>query len=264
MLFLLKVAITPVLVAGVSIAARWWGPTIGGILMGLPWFTGPLLFVLTYDKGIEFGVGASVGIELAVFCVGAFILAYGFVARIARWPIALSTAVALFFASALAMQAAAPHVLPAVDGWKLPAAAGIGFLGLALTLLLLPRPKSPPALQSLPWWDIPMRMVATGALVATIVTAADALGPQLSGILGTYPVILTVVCAFTQHGWGADAVLRVLRGVTVSLFSFVAFFLVVGTLLPVAGLVLSYACAVLIAVTMTSAMLLLNRARPMR
>lgn len=264
MLFLLKIAVTPLLVAGVSIAARWWGPTIGGILMGLPWFTGPLLFVLTYDKGVDFGVGASVGIELAVVCVGAFILAYGFVARRARWPAALATAIILFFASALAMQVAASHLLPADATLRLPAAAGLGFLGLAATLLLLPRPKAPPALQSLPWWDIPMRMAATGALVAIVVTAADALGPELSGILGTYPVILTVVCAFTHHGWGADAVLRVLRGVTVSLFSFVVFFLVVGALLPAAGLVLSYACAVLIAVAMTSAMLFLNRARAVR
>jgi hypothetical protein len=264
MLFLLKVAITPFLVAGVSIAARWWGPTIGGILMGLPWFTGPLLFVLTWDKGIDFGVGACVGIELAVICVGVFILAYGYMARFTRWPAALSTAVILFFASALAVQIAAPHVLPADDAWRLSTAAVMGFAGLAFTLLLLPRPKAPPALQSLPWWDIPMRMVATGTLVATIVTAADVLGPQLSGILGTYPVILTVVCAFTHHSWGADAVLRVLRGVTISLFSFVVFFLVVGTLLPIAGLVLSYACAVLIAVTMTSAMLFLNRARSVR
>jgi hypothetical protein len=259
MLFLLKIAITPLLVAGVSIAARWWGPTIGGLLMGLPWFTGPLLYVLTYDRGADFGVGATIGIELAVICVGAFILAYGFVARIARWPAALSTAIIMFFASALAMQVTAPDVLPAAETWKLPAAAGLGFLGLAVTLVLLPRPKSPPALQSLPWWDIPMRMGATGALVATIVTAADALGPQLSGILGTYPVILTVVCAFTQHSWGHDAVLRVLHGVTVSLFSFVVFFLIVGTLLPVLGLLLSYACAVLVAVTMTGTMLFLNR-----
>ncbi len=259
MLFLLKIAVTPLLVAGVSIAARWWGPTIGGILMGLPWFTGPLLFVLTYDKGIAFGVGASVGIELAVVCVGAFILAYGVAVRFSRWPAALLTAVAVFFAGALAMQIASPHVLPAATSWHLPAAAGMGFAGLAVTLLLLPRPRSPPMLQSLPWWDIPMRMVATGTLVAIIVTAADALGPQLSGILGTYPVILTVVCAFTHHSWGADAVLRVLRGVTVSLFAFVVFFMVVGTLLPVLGLLPSYACAVLVAVTMTGAVLFLSR-----
>ena len=80
MLFLLKIAITPVLVAAVSLAARWWGPTVGGVLMGLPWFTGPVLFVLVQDKGIDFGVAACIGIELGVVCISAFILAYGLVA----------------------------------------------------------------------------------------------------------------------------------------------------------------------------------------
>jgi hypothetical protein len=31
MLFLLKVAVSPILVALVSVAARWWGPMIGGV-----------------------------------------------------------------------------------------------------------------------------------------------------------------------------------------------------------------------------------------
>lgn len=264
MLFLLKIAITPVLVAGVSLASRWWGPTIGGILIGLPWFTGPLLFVLIYDKGIDFGVGACVGVELAVACVGAFILAYGIIARIARWPVTLASAVGAFFASAWVTQSTAFQILPDAVHLQLLAAAGIGVGGLLATLLLLPRPGSPPALKSLPWWDIPMRMGATGALVATIVTAADALGPRLSGIMGTYPVILTVVCAFTHNSWGHDAVLRLLRGVTVSLFSFVVFFLVVGLLLPSAGLVLAYAAAALVAVSMTTGLFFLNRARSMR
>ena len=58
--------------------------------------------------------------------------------------------------------------------------------------------------------------------------------------------------------------LRLLRGVTVSLFSFVVFFLVVGLLLPSAGLVLAYAAAALVAVSMTTGLFFLNRARSMR
>lgn len=264
MLFLLKVAVTPFLVAGVSLAARWWGPTIGGLLMGLPWFTGPVLFVLTFDKGIEFGVGAAIGIELAVLCVGAFILAYGLLSRTWRWPGCLSAAIAAFFATAWLMQLAGHHLLPDTPNLQLPVASGIGFASLLATYALLPRPLSSPVLQSLPWWDIPMRMAATGVLVASIVVAADALGPQLSGILGTYPVILTVVTAFTQHRWGRDALLRVLRGVTLSLFSFVVFFLIVGLMLPTLGLVLSYLMAVVVAVGMTGCMLAINRVRGTR
>jgi hypothetical protein len=244
-----------VLVAGVSIAARWWGPTIGGILMGLPWFTGPALFILVQDKGIEFGLAACAGVELGVVCVAAFMLAYGFVSKFAHWPLSLLIALAAFLGSAWTMQQLV--ALP-VSLWS---AAGAGALALVASHVLLPRPRMPPALQSLPWWDIPTRMAATGALVTALMLAADALGPQLSGIFATFPVILTVVGTFTHYRWGREAVWRMLRGVTVSLFTFVAFFLVVGLALPAVGLVASYALAALVAVAMTTGVLALNGAR---
>ena len=135
---------------------------------------------------------------------------------------------------------------------------------IAVICLLLPRPRSPPVLQALPWWDIPMRMVATGALVTVIVLAADAMGPQLSGIVSTFPVIVTVVGTFTHHRWGREAVWRMLRGLAASLFAFVAFFLVVGLALPVAGLIGAYVLAASVALAMTTALFVLNRVRAVR
>src|ERR1700752_3863523 len=99
MLFLLKIAVTPVLVAGGSLAARRWGPTIGGILMGLPWFTGPTVFVLIQEKGIDFGVAICIGIQIGVVCISAFIVTYGVVAKFAGWPLSIAGAVVSFLAS---------------------------------------------------------------------------------------------------------------------------------------------------------------------
>lgn len=262
MLFLLKIAITPLLVAAVSLAARWWGPTVGGLLMGLPWFTGPTLFVLVQDKGIDFGVAACIGIELGVACVAAFILAYGLISLSARWPLSLAGAIAAFAASAWMAQH--PAVLPGFERGStgpLWTASGVGLVALVTALLLLPRPRMAPALQALPWWDIPMRMLTTGALVTVIMLTADAMGPQLSGIMSTYPVIVTVVGTFTHHRWGREAVWRMLRGITMSLVAFVAFFLVVGLTLPAFGLVASYALAALVALAMTTGLFFLNRGR---
>jgi hypothetical protein len=262
MLFLLKVAVTPVLVAAVSVAARWWGPTIGGILMGLPWFTGPTMFVLIQDKGIDFGVAACVGIQLAVVCISAYIVAYGIVAKFAGWPISMAGSFAAFASSAWAMQKLPP--LPEAPQdlvGPLCIAALAGATALTIGYALLPRPCSDVAPHSLPWWDIPMRMAATGVLVTILLLSADALGPQLSGILSAYPVILTVVCTFTHYRWGREAVWRMLRAVTLSLFTFVVFFLVVGLALPASGLIVSYLIAVLVGVAMTSALVAINRVR---
>ena len=262
MLFLLKIAITPLLVAGVSIAARWWGPTVGGILMGLPWFTGPTLFVLIQDKGIDFGAGACVGIELGAACVAAFILAYGLISIAARWPLCLAGGMAAFAAGAWVTRDPAWLRAAAGDGaGPLWVAAAFAVLALVTTYLLLPRPTTTPALQALPWWDIPMRMATTGALVTVILLTADVMGPQLSGIMSTYPVIVTVVGTFTHHRWGREAVWHMLRGITASLVGFVAFFLIVGLALSGLGLIASYALAAAVALTMTSGLFFLNRGR---
>lgn len=261
MLFLLKVSVTPVLVAAVSIAARWWGPTVGGILMGLPWFTGPVLFILVHEKGVEFGVPASLGILLGVSGVALFIVTYASLARVAAWPVTIVAAVAAYGAGAWVGQHPAVAAALAIPGISpLPLAAMVSAVSLAVTYALIPRPRGNQLPQALPWWDIPMRMLATGALVATLLLAADVLGPRLSGILATYPVILTVVCTFTHHRWGKDAVWRVLLGITTSLYSFIVFFLVVGLGLPVLGLVGSYAAASAVALAMTGGLLALRRA----
>ncbi|MFZ1103379.1 MAG: hypothetical protein WAN86_11145, partial [Hyphomicrobiaceae bacterium] len=139
MLFILKVAITPLLVAAVSLAARRWGPTAGGLLMGLPWFTGPVLFVLVLDRGAEFGVAACIGIELGVVCISAFMLAYGLLAAVSRWPSSLAGAAAAFFAGAAVLTE------PSLQAWITPrpvcplwAAAGLGAASLGTVLVLLP------------------------------------------------------------------------------------------------------------------------------
>jgi hypothetical protein len=258
MLFLLKIAVTPLLVGAVSLAARWWGPGIGGILMGLPWFTGPTLYILILDRGTEFGVAASIGVLVGVVCVSAFIVSYGLAALYAGWRWCLPLAVAAFFASAWA--AGDPAVLarlaPSASA-QLWAAAAAGAASLMAALALLPRPR----VTALPWWDVPARMVATAALVAALMAGADALGPRLAGIFSTYPVILTVVGAFTHSRWGRESLWRTFRGVTASLFGFIVFFMVVGLALPGVGLAASYALASVTALVITGGLFVLNRVR---
>ncbi len=96
--FLLKIAVPPILVALMSLAARRWGPTVGGLLMGLPWMTGPVLFFLGLDKGGEFAVAACSGIQLGVVCICAFMLAYSATSIVAPWPFCLVAATIAFSA----------------------------------------------------------------------------------------------------------------------------------------------------------------------
>ena len=249
LIFLLKISLPPVLVAGMSLAARRFGPTIGGLLVGLPWMTGPVLLFLALDKGEAFALQACVGIELAVLGMGAFLLGYGAMTSVARWPACLAVAAAAYGIVGL--------LSPLLE-IELPGAAILAAATLIGTYVLLPRPQAAPRGGTLPRWDIPARMASTLVLVAIIMLSADAIGGRRSGIIASYPVIVTVIGSFTYHQWGRDAVLRILRGATLSLLGFVGFFLAVGLAMPVIGLVPAFLAGVATTLTISATSLGLN------
>lgn len=248
-LLLVKITVPPVLVALMSLAARRWGPTVGGLILGLPWMTGPVLFVLGLEYGTPYLVAAARGAELAVWGMSAFMLGLGYGARVMGWLPSLGTAVCGFGAVAAVTQTLD------VPLWL---ATLVAVATLAATYRLLPLPASAAVPGPLPWWDIPARMVATVTLVSIIAVSADLLGPQRSGILASFPVIMTVIGVFTLRQWGADALLRVLRGAALSLQAFVGFFAVVGLGAPLIGQIAAYLAAAATATVISGAFIFAN------
>jgi len=249
-LWIVKLTVTPLLVGLVSLAARRWGPTVAGALLALPWMTGPILFFMALDRGPVFAREMSVGVELGAAAIGAWSLAYAALARRAAWPICLAAAVAAYFG--------AGSLLGRVDV-GLGQAALLAYACLVASFIAIPRPPEPDVLRVLPWWDIPVRMAATATLVAVITLTSGVLGPQYSGIAATYPVIATVMTAFTHSGWGAPAAIRLLRAMLLSLISFTTFFYVVGATIETWGAVVSFAAAVATALSTSAVMIALTR-----
>jgi hypothetical protein len=149
------------------------------------------------------------------------------------------------------------------SGWGvgLWQAGAAGAASLLTAFFATPRVKATAGPLHLPWWDIPMRMLATAALIAIITVSADVLGPEVSGIVATYPVILTVIGAFTHSRWGFPAVVQLFRGVSLSLLSFITFFLVLGSQVERIGLVYSFAAATAAALSFSAALIATNRVR---
>lgn len=248
--FFLKVCIPPILVALMSLAARVFGPTIGGLIMGLPWMTGPVLFFLATDKGDAFAVEACTGIELGMLAIVAFMAGYAAVAHFAPWLPSIVAAAFSFAATGWLLS------YVSVPLWLATLAA---ISSLVAAYVLLPRPRALPPPVPLPWWDIPARMLATFCLVAGIMTTADRLGPQLSGIASTFPVIITVIGIFTHAQRGIDALLAIYRGVSLSMLAFCAFFAVVGYGLPWLGRVPAFAVAAVSALSISAVTIAVNR-----
>ena len=243
MLLLLKLTLAPLLVAVATLVARRWGPKIGGVVVGLPLSTGPIFLFLAIDQGLDFAERACVGILFGLVGLAGFALAYAAVSRRAGWAISLTlSAIAYFIVSA------------AVSGYKVSGVIQAGVAAYAALLLaasLIRRPQLGAIKSASPWWDIWFRMLAAAGLTLAITAAAERLGPMFSGIVGTYPVVTTVVMTFTHHQFGREAAIAMLRGSVLSWIGFVSSFFAIGLAINPYGLAASLCLGVLAAVGTT-------------
>jgi hypothetical protein len=241
-----KLIVTPALITAATLAARRWGPTVGGWFAGLPLTSGPVSVFLALEQGRAFAATAARSSILGLIGVAAFCLMY---ARLtSRYGPA--RCLTLGFAAYAVMTVVARRF----DAGPWPTFAVVCVV-LAVALVFMPRTRAEPSEQPAPWWDLPMRIVAATTMVLAITTGAPALGPGWSGVLSPFPVFSSVLAAFAHHMSGPAAASRLQRGVVIGVFSFAAFFLVVALLLEKHSLLVTYAWASLVAVLVNAASL---------
>ncbi len=246
----LKLILTPVLVGGASLAGRRWGQAIGGWLVGMPFTAGPVAFFIALDNGGAYAAASARGSLAGAVAEAAFTLAYAAAARYGTWPLALFAA-SLAFAAAVAALGAFAHGLALTLALALAAVVG--------ALLILSSGGREAAAAPLPRWDLPLRMAAATAVVLALTSAVPFLGPALSGILATYPVIAGILTVFAHRRQGAAAAVAVLRGLLYGLFGFMGFFVVLALLVERAGTAAAFAAAMVVSLALQGASLLLVR-----
>jgi hypothetical protein len=85
-------------------------------------------------------------------------------------------------------------------------------------------------------------VVAT-ALVVVITSAAPLIGPELSGLITTYPIYAGVLAVFAHAQRGGAAATQVVRGLCYGIIAFATFFLAIGALVDRAGILPAFAAA---------------------
>ncbi len=246
----LKLAATPLLIGAATLAGRRWGQAIGGWLVGLPLTSGPVAFFLALDHGTQFAARAAIGSLEGVAAQAAFCIAYGWSARFIGWVPALLAGSLAFAATGSALQA-----LPLAPALLLAIVTG----ALLAALRIMPRASGGPAAIAPARWDLPARMAAATALVVALTGAAAFLGPQISGLLATFPLFASVLAVFAHRTLGAAAALAVLRGLLLGLFAFAAFFVTLGASIERLGIGPAFAAAIVVALAVQTASLLLAR-----
>jgi hypothetical protein len=255
----LKLVLAPVLIVGASLAGRRWGGAVSGWLVGLPLTSGPVSLLLALEHGRGFAARGAVGSLVGVIGEAAFFVVWGAVVR-RGWLVSVALGSLVFAAIAGATQALRPS--PHAPWPLLPLVAAI-LVALVATLRLLPTPARAVApLVRPPRWDLPARAIVATALVLALTSFAATLGARLTGLLAVYPLYSIVLTGFAQHLRGPDAAVRVLRGVTVGLFAFTAFFVTLALLLPHVTTAPAYVAAAAAALAVQAASLGWVRAAP--
>jgi len=103
-----------------------------------------------------------------------------------------------------------------------------------------------------PRGDLVLRLVATAALVLTLTALADQLGPRLSGLLNAFPVLTTIIAAFTHAQRGSGATIAFVRSFLRAIIGFGLFCFVLALTLTEATLGLALMAALAAQVMVSS------------
>jgi hypothetical protein len=249
-----KLLLAPSFVVAASLAARRFGPRVGGLIGGLPVVGGPILLAYALAHGGSFAANAAVGSLLGLVSLIAFVVVYARLAERAFWGASM---LAGWLAFAIATAAFSALELPA--GAALAVAAAGLLIGLAVTPRVGPR-VGPAAV--VPRWDLPLRAACALALVFTLTAVAGWLGPQLSGLLAPFPIIATVLATFTHAQHGHEEVQRLLRWLLGGYGAFALFCFVLAVSLRPLGIAAAFALATTAALLTQAAILTLLARMP--
>jgi hypothetical protein len=244
---LFKLIATPLIIGIVTLISRRLGPAISGVLIGLPLTSGPVVLFLALDHGAAFAAATAVGIIAGTISQVTFCLVYSRVAfRLSWW----ATLLAGWLAFAILTWALLGTANVAPPLWVLACLAA-----LVLALRLMPRVVAAPSTSESPWWDIPARMLVATAFVLLLTGLAARLGPHLSGLLAPFPLYASILASFAHRLQGPAAAVRMLRGLVLGLFTFVAFFLIIALLIVPLGIPLAFVAATATALALQAAFL---------
>lgn len=245
MLLALKLVLTPTTIIVASAAGRRFGRVASGWFVALPLTSGPITVFLAIAHGRTFAARVSTGSLGGAIGEASFCVAYAYIAQRRGWFV---SAVAASFA--YASTAAVLELIPLRTTWPhvlVLAAVAAGSLAVGLKFVPFAPAQLEPQLPSR--WDLPARAVVSTAFLVTLTATATVLGPRLSGLIAVYPLYTVVLAAFAHAHEGRAGAVQVLRGLLLGLYSFVAFYMVAGLLLPRATTAEAFAAASAAALT---------------
>lgn len=247
----LKLILAPLIIGTASLAGRRWGPAVSGWIVGLPLTSGPVIFFLAISHDIPFAANAILGTLSGGFSLIAFCLVHAWLSKKFDWRITTLGSLSIFAVLTIALQELALSLLPLF---------ALVFLTISLGVWLMPKQGAEQvAASTLNQWDIPARILVGTSFILFVTGIAPIIGSKLTGLLTTFPLFASILAIFAQRQQGSDGAIHVLHGLTLGLFAFAGFYLVLGLLIENTSLAVSFGIASLTALIIQGSSLFILR-----
>ena len=208
-----KIAAAVIIVVTAARAAERSGPFLGGMIASLPVSTGPVYVFLAIDHDAAF-ISDSARMSVAgVAATVAFVAAHAHAAQRFATPASLGLATLVWFVVALLLQLRDWSFVEACvlfAGSFVLAIRGLRRFAVAGPALPIPRAR----------FGLALRAALVASVVVATNAAGNALGPSATGVLATYPVILTSLVLILQPHCGGPFTASMLVGVLKGLVGF--------------------------------------------
>jgi len=243
----LKLFLVPVLILGITLAGRRWGPAVAGWLSAFPVISSPILFFIATEQGAAFAAVSAIATLSAVLANLCFGLAYAWPATRSGWRLSIVSGLSAFAVAVLALNQWAP---------TLPLACGAVFGTLFVAPYCYPSGAGLANLEARSGGrsDLGWRMTAAGLLVLLVTGFASTLGPRMSGLLAMFPVMGSVLAVFSHRQYGPAFAILLLKNMVWGYYAFAVFCAVLAVCLPLFTVQAAFVLALGAAVSVQAAM----------
>lgn len=212
-LLLLKMAVAAAIVVSCSLLAERVGPLLAAMIATLPISAGPVYVFLALDHDAGFISASALGSLNSNLANAGLSLVYLLLAQRFNTVICLAAGLLTWFLIAAGLQKLA---LP------FPVLLGVTpAVFLILHRIARPYLAARPAITpGRPWYVIPLRAAAVATLAGTVTTVSAHVGPAWSGVLATFPIVLSSLIAILQPRIGGPASAAVIANSLLGLLGF--------------------------------------------
>jgi hypothetical protein len=209
---IVKMAVTAGFVLLATLVAARAGPFVAGLVATLPIGAGPVYVFLALDHDAQF-ISQSATASLAINAANViFALTYALLAQRRPVWISLPGAFALWLVMAISINAV---------GWTIGGAFAVNVVVFAVCLYLArPLRHTPIPRTKTRWPDVVLRAALVSLLVGTVVTLSFRIGPQASGILAVFPIVLISIMLILQPRVGGPATAALMANAVLGLIGF--------------------------------------------